>query len=443
MFIDEAKIFLLAGKGGDGIISFHREKYNPKGGPDGGNGGKGGDVILKGNRNISTLLKFKNRVHFKAGDGGSGGPNKRRGKDGKDIIIAVPLGTVVKDAQTGEVLTDLAVPGAESVLAQGGKGGRGNAHFTSSTRQAPRICERGEPGEGRWVVLELKLLADVGIIGFPNVGKSTLISKISAQKPKIAPYPFTTLEPHLGVVRVGATYNQVTEFTAADIPGLIEGAHRGKGLGDRFLKHVERAKLLIHMVDISGVEGRDPLDDLEKVNHELEAFSRELAELPQIVVGNKIDLIGEGRIKEVEQYFQKKGVSLTPISAATGARVSRLVRLCQRKLEELKRQDELQKEKMGKQRRVYRLPEEPDLLVYKEGEGFIVEGEKVKHLSRLSLESRDALEYFYEQLERIGVLRELEQRGLKEGDRIRIGDQEFEYWRGKCCLTKVKSYAIF
>lgn len=423
MFIDEAKICLQAGRGGDGIISFRREKYRPKGGPDGGHGGKGGDVILRADSSVNTLLKFKHEVHFKAEDGGRGGSNDKHGKDGQDLIITVPVGTVIKDLKTGKLLADLSQSADECVLVCGGEGGKGNARFKSSTWQAPRICEKGAPGEERWVKLELKLLADVGIIGMPNVGKSTLLSKISAARPKIAPYPFTTLEPHLGVVRV----DEFSEFVAVDIPGLIEGAHAGKGLGDRFLKHIERTKLLIHLIDISGFEGRDPLEDFHKLNHELDAYSRELAKKPQIVAGNKMDLVDEAHIEKTVRRFACEGIKLLPISAVTGAGISELVRNCYQKLKELTSVQTSNLVAEAQRRRVYTLNERADFEVSCDSKGFIVTGAVADKLGRLVLGDDAALEYFYKRLEEVGIIAELRKQGLKEGDTVRIGSQEFEY----------------
>lgn len=422
MFIDEAKIFVCSGKGGDGIISFHREPYRPKGGPDGGDGGRGGDVILRAADEVDTLLPFKRQVHFRAEDGAGGGANRRTGRNGRDLVIALPLGTVIKDGATGKFLADLAKRGAEFLAARGGEGGRGNAHFATSTRRAPRICERGEPGEEGRLKLELKLLADVGIVGYPNVGKSTLISAVSAARPKVASYPFTTLEPHLGVVQV----DELKAFTVVDIPGLIEGAHRGKGLGDRFLRHVERARLLLHLIDISGSEGRDPRDDYEKINRELYCFSPPLAGRPQIVVGNKIDLLPVPEVEAMVERFAAQGIELVPISAATGSGVGDLMGRCYRRLQELL--DSLgEVEEDRRLRRVYRLPEEPELLIQRDGEGFIIAGERVRRLSRLRIRDRAGLDYLNEALERLGVLRELKLRGLQSGDLIRLGDLEFEY----------------
>ena len=426
MFIDEAEIHVRAGRGGDGIISFRREKFRPKGGPDGGNGGKGGDVILRADPGVNTLLHLSEQVHYFAEDGAPGGPNRRTGRSGEDLIIPVPVGTVVRDARTGELIADLDEPGAEVVVARGGVGGRGNAAFTTSTWQAPRIYERGEQGEERWLKLELKLLADVGIIGFPNVGKSTLISRISAVKPKIAPYPFTTLVPHLGAVKVDEEGFET--FTVVDIPGLIEGAHEGRGLGDRFLRHVERARLLLHMVDLSGSEGRDPLEDYRVINRELEKFSPELAQRPQIVVGNKIDLLQPEEVEAAVERFRREGIVLLPISAVTGAGVRELVRRCYQRLQELRVEEK--ERPRAVRRKVYRL-EEPELIIDREEEDdravYVLKGALGRRLARLRALDQQGLDYLNEQLERLGALRALRRRGLKPGDLIRIGSQVFEY----------------
>ncbi len=427
MFIDEAKICVVGGKGGDGIIGFRREKYVPKGGPDGGDGGRGGSVILRADPHVNTLLSFKHKVHFKAKPGQHGGKNERRGADGEDLIIRVPVGTVVKLLHTGEILADLDEPGKEVVVARGGEGGRGNAHFKSSTRQAPRIRERGAPGEERWLKLELKLLADVGIIGFPNAGKSSLIAKISAARPKIAPYPFTTLTPNLGVVQV----EEFKEFVVVDIPGLIEGAHEGRGLGDRFLKHIERTRLLIHLIDLSPT-GRDPLSDYDVINRELLSFSPTLAEKPQIVVGNKIDLLSEQQRQEVRERFAARKIELHLISAVTGEGTRELVYQCYRRLEELKAVQSSahsQPTIQAPTRRVYTFTGGPAFEVHRDGDIFVLSGPSVERLSRLSLEERDAQEYLYERLEALGILAELRRQGLHEGQIIRLGTHELVYSR--------------
>jgi GTP-binding protein len=425
MFLDEAKVCLVSGRGGDGLISFRREKYRPKGGPDGGDGGHGGDVILRATPRMNTLLIFSHKIHWKAKHGGRGGPNRKRGADAEDLIVPVPVGTVVKDLRTAEVLADLTRPGQQVAIARGGEGGRGNTHFKSATRQAPRIRERGGKEEEHWVKLELKLLADVGILGFPNSGKSTLLSKISAKRPKIAPYPFTTIEPNLGVVSV----DEYSGFVAVDIPGLIEGAHAGRGLGDRFLKHVERTRLLVHLIDISGSEGRDPVEDYHIINRELEAFSKSLTRTPQIVAGNKADLIDAGRIAEVRGRFRAMGVEMHALSALTGQGVRELIQRCYETLQQQSSPEgETEKQPEPRSWRVFR-PQAPttDFIVEQEGEGFCVRGQAVARLSRLSLEEPDAVEYLQEQLERLGVFAELRRKGAQAGDRVVLGTQQFEY----------------
>jgi GTP-binding protein len=427
MFIDEAKICLVGGRGGDGIISFHREKYRPKGGPDGGDGGRGGDVILLANPRMRTLLQFTRQIHWKAQKGGHGGPNNKQGRKGKDLIVEVPVGTVVKELRTQRVLADLTRPGQRVTLARGGDGGRGNAHFKSSTRRAPRIREKGEPGEEIWVKLELKLLADVGIVGRPNAGKSTLLAAISAKRPKIASYPFTTLEPNLGVVQVG----DFESFVAVDIPGLIEGAHEGRGLGHKFLKHIERTKVLIHLIDISGLDGdaQDPIEAYHAINDEMSAFSPALAEKRQIVVGNKVDLVDEQHVQEVAERFRAIGVEPLFISAATGRGTRELIGRCAEELQRLEADLPGGAEAGDEEEiRIYR-PQPPaeDFQIERENGRFRLRGRAVERLSRLWLDEEDAVRYLQEQLERLGVFRELERRGAQAGDRVVIGAQELEF----------------
>lgn len=322
MFIDQAKIYVKAGDGGNGCVSFRREKFVPRGGPDGGDGGKGGDVLLQADNQRNTLIDFKYVKTFKAKKGAHGQGSLKQGKSGEDLIIKVPVGTIIKDAESGEVLADLVENKQIVLAAKGGRGGRGNARFVSSTHQAPREAEAGTPGEERWLLLELKLLADVGLVGFPNAGKSSLISIISAAKPKIADYPFTTLTPYLGVVRVSDTKS----FVVADIPGLIEGASQGAGLGFQFLRHIERTKILVHVIDISDSSGRDPLSDYEAIRKELGSYSEALTGKPQVVAGNKIDILEDpSRLKECRRFFEEKEIPFFPISAVTGEGTRELV----------------------------------------------------------------------------------------------------------------------
>ncbi len=320
MFVDEAKIWVKAGDGGRGCVSFRREKFVPRGGPDGGDGGRGGDVVFEADPHLRTLLDFKYKQHYRAQDGGHGRGKKQHGRNGEDLLIKVPVGTIIKDAETEEVIADLSVPGQRVIVAKGGKGGRGNARFATPTRQAPRFAEEGEPGEERWLKLELKLLADVGLVGYPNAGKSTLLRRISAAKPKVAPYPFTTLVPHLGVVSIGED-----QFVVADIPGLIEGAHQGAGLGSRFLRHIERTRLLVHLIDVSA--GADPLTLYEGIRRELGLFSPELLKKPELVVLNKIDLPEvRDRVDDIRRKFEGRGLPFLALSALTGEGVEELLK---------------------------------------------------------------------------------------------------------------------
>ena len=328
-FIDEAKIYLKAGDGGRGCVSFRREKFVPRGGPDGGNGGKGGDIIIRASKSHRTLLDLKYKQHHTAKHGGHGKGADRTGHDSSDVEIIVPVGTLVKDSETGELIVDLALDGQTSIVAKGGAGGKGNAWFATSTNQAPRYAQDGIKGEERWITLELKLLADVGIIGLPNVGKSTFISKVSAAKPKIADYPFTTLVPHLGVVR----YGDLETFVIADIPGLIKGAHAGMGMGTRFLRHVERTSVLLHILDISQESHSGAWQDFETVNRELTLFSPSLGEKPQVVAINKIDLpITRDRIKKEFDIFKRNGIKVLAFSAITGEGIDSVINEITRRL---------------------------------------------------------------------------------------------------------------
>jgi GTP-binding protein len=371
---------------------------------------------------MNTLLHFQSQVHFRAGDGAPGGPNERTGAKGEDCVILVPVGTLVKDLHTGEVLADLTEDGQEVRIARGGRGGRGNKAFTTSTRQAPRIRELGEPGEERWLKLELRLLADVGIIGFPNVGKSSFISRVSAKKAKVASYPFTTLVPNLGLVRVGSEGS----FVVADLPGLVVGAHEGKGLGDRFLKHASRARILLHMVDLARVEGRDPLEDYHALRRELEAWE-DLAGKPEIVAGNKVDLLSPSEVARQVSRFREEGLELHPISAVRGDGVRELVYTLWRKLKELPPEEPEERPK----RKVWQLTPAGSAFEVDRDDGvLVVRGEQVERLvRRLDLSTRDAQEYLLERLERLGVMAALRRRGLSDGDVVRIGEVEFEYRR--------------
>jgi GTP-binding protein len=404
------------------MIHFISNRHNPRGGPDGGSGGPGGAVILQASPSISTLYSFRNRPLFAADDGGNGARNSRQGARGEDRIVLVPIGTLVRDPALGETICDLAQAGDEIVVAQGGEGGRGNGSFVTSTRQAPRICERGLPGDSRTLRLELKLIADVGIIGYPNVGKSSLISAISGKKAKVADYPFTTIVPNLGVVDVDGR----RQFVAVDIPGLIDGAHEGKGLGDRFLRHVERTRLFVHIVDLAALDGRDPVTDRRRINAELGAFNSALAERPQIVAGNKIDLLSGDEVARARDRFLKEGTEIVPISVATRAGLRELVLRVHRELEKLKGED-ADPVALPTRRKVYRFRGETGFSVNRDEEGLVVTGDVVENLVRkLVLDSRDAMEYLSDRLEKMGVIKELRKRGFAAGDTVRIGDAEFE-----------------
>lgn len=332
-FVDEAKIYVKSGRGGKGCVSFRREKFVPRGGPNGGDGGNGGSVILIARQNMSSLLDHRYKQHYKAENGEHGRGKDQHGKNAPTLLVPVPVGTVVKDFFTGEILGDLTEDGDTLVVAKGGRGGRGNARFATPTNRAPRYAEPGEEGEERTLLLELKLLADVGIIGFPNAGKSTLISRISAARPKIADYPFTTLIPNLGVV----SYNEGKTFVVADIPGLIKGAHEGTGLGIKFLRHIERTKVLIHLIDLSPLTERDPIEDYHQMNGELKAYSRDLIRKPQIIAPNKIDITeAREKLKKIKTYFNKLGIEVFPISSATGEGLQVLIKEAGKRLEILR-----------------------------------------------------------------------------------------------------------
>ncbi len=340
MFIDEAKIRIKAGDGGNGCIAFRREKFVPRGGPSGGDGGRGGDVIMESSERHNTLVHFRFNPEYKAERGRHGEGSQRSGREGVDVILKVPVGTMVYDDATGELVHDFAHPDERMVVARGGRGGRGNMNFATSTHQAPRFAEPGRGGEERVLRLELKLLADVGLVGYPNVGKSTLIARISAARPKIADYPFTTLQPNLGVVAVGQEPD-IISFVVADIPGLIEGAHNGAGLGTQFLRHVERTRLLVHLVDVSDASGRpDPLQDFEVIMCELASFGAGLDDKPMLVAASKMDIVNKDKLAKLKRYCTRKKLKLYPISAVTGEGIQELVRAMARKVEKLRRSSE-------------------------------------------------------------------------------------------------------
>lgn len=424
MFADKVNISIKAGDGGNGAVSFHREKYVAAGGPDGGDGGKGSDIVFVADDSLSTLIDFRYKKKYIAPNGEPGGAKRCSGKSMEPTIIRVPRGTVVKDAKTGRIMADIS--GDEPVvIARGGKGGWGNMHFATPTRQIPRFSKPGFPGEKFEVTLELKLLADVGLVGFPNVGKSTLISVVSAAKPKIANYHFTTLTPVLGVVKRGEK-----SFVMADIPGLIEGASEGAGLGHEFLRHVERCRLIIHVVDVSGVEGRDPIEDYEKINAELANFSEDLSKLPQIVAANKCDLADEEQIARFEEYIAGKGLKLFRISAATTEGTAELMdEACAEldKLPPVKRFEPTplsleELEKMAEEKRSFSIENEDGV--------FIVTADWLAPiLYNCNMEDYESLQYFQRVLRQSGIIDELERMGIEEDDVVSIYDFEFNYVR--------------
>lgn len=420
MFIDEARIFVKGGNGGDGAVSFHTAKYIPNGGPDGGNGGRGGSVYVTADRNVSTLQAFRFQRKYVAEDGEPGGKAKCAGKSGSDLNFTVPVGTLIREAETQRLLADLTEDGERVLLAEGGRGGAGNAVFATSTRQAPRFAKPGQRVEGFYVTLELKLLADCGLIGLPNVGKSTFLSVVSAAKPKIADYHFTTLEPQLGIATVG-DYS----FTIADIPGLIEGASEGAGLGHDFLKHIERTRLLIHFLDAAGSEGRDPYEDFCMINAELEAFNPQLASRPQIVALNKIDLADEEKLQALKEKLEGEGYPVFLLSAPIHYGTRELLNAAAEKLQTLPAT--VLYEKPETEVRVYKLEEE-DFRVRMDGEVYLVEGPWIDELMReINFSDTESLHYFQKQLRVKGVIEALEEAGIEEGDTVEMGDLVFDF----------------
>ena len=422
MFVDIANIHLKAGNGGNGAVSFHREKYVAAGGPDGGDGGKGGDIIFKADDNLSTLADFRYKRKYCAENGENGKASRCSGKKAPALIISVPRGTLVKETESGRIIADIS-DSEEVVIAKGGNGGWGNQHFATATRQVPRFAKNGNPGEELDVTLELKLLADVGLLGFPNVGKSTLISVVSEAKPKIANYHFTTLTPVLGVVRI----EEGTSFVMADIPGLIEGAGDGVGLGHEFLRHVERCRLLLHVLDISGSEGRDPIEDFEKINHELSVFSDELAERPQIIVGNKCDLCDEERVEEIREYFEGRGYKFFPIMAPIAEGTRELINCVASELQKLPAI------------KVYDAEPKPieDFTVTKkrtfniracDGVFFVEDAPWLLDvMNQVDPNDYESLQYFERVLRSSGIIDALQAAGVHEGDTVSVYDVEFDY----------------
>jgi GTPase len=422
MFFDEAKIYVKAGDGGNGVVAFRREAFQPKGGPDGGNGGKGGDVYLEVSTSQNTLLAFHKQVHYRAANGKQGSGSNQTGAQGADLVIPVPAGTVAYDAETGAVLADLTQPGAQALLVRGGRGGRGNRSFRSSTNQAPRIAENGEPGEEAWLRLELKLIADVGIVGVPNAGKSTLLAKVSAAKPKIGDYAFTTLEPNLGAVVVDDR-----DLILADIPGLIEGAHAGAGLGHRFLRHIERTRVLIHL--LNGLSP-DPLGDYDAIQQELELFNPVLADKPQIVAFNKVDLPeARARWSEISHGLRSRGVSEPlAVSALAGENVDTLLRRAAAMLAEMPAPPP-HDESRAPVRTVITPEEDKSFSVQRERDGgWRVSGPYIEKIVKMTKwDYYDAVMRFQRILEALGITQALREAGVREGDNVRIGSIELEW----------------
>lgn len=422
MFIDKARIFVKAGDGGNGMSSFRREKYVPRGGPNGGDGGHGGSVVLLVDAEVNTLLNFRYKRHFKAAKGESGGPSNKTGHDGEDLIVKVPPGTIVYDETTGDVLVDLTTPGQRVVVAKGGRGGRGNARFVNSVHQAPTFAELGEPGEERWLNLELKLLADVGLVGYPSVGKSSIITKVSAARPAVAAYHFTTLAPVLGVVKI----DQERSFVLADIPGLIAGAHAGVGLGHEFLRHVERTRVLIHVLDVAGLEGRDPLDDYRQINQELALYDARLPQKPQLIAANKMDLAeARANYPRVREYLTQQGREVFPVSAATGEGLPVLMQ----RVAELLATCPAPPPAASAEEKIYTAPAPEEVVVTRAEDGaFVVQEKSLERLVAMTnFDNDEAVWRFQQSWRRRGLDEVLQREGARAGDTVRIGRQEFEF----------------
>lgn len=425
MFVDQAKIYIKAGDGGDGAVSFHREKYVAAGGPDGGDGGKGGDIVFVVDDNISNLIDFRYKRKYVAEKGQNGGGKNCSGRNAPDLVVKVPRGTVVKEIKSGRILADLSTD-EPAVIAHGGKGGRGNAHFATSTRQIPKFAKPGFRGDEYEVMLELKLIADVGLVGFPNVGKSTLISVVSAAKPKIANYHFTTLTPVLGVVKI----EEGKSFVMADIPGLIEGASEGVGLGHEFLRHVERCRLIVHVIDVSGSEGRDPIEDFKAINHELENFSMELAEAPQIVAANKSDMATPEQVERLRNYVEDQGLLFYEISAATTKGTKELMYGVWERLSVLPPVKQFEAQPLTQDEIDDKLISKKDFRVTVEDGVYFVEADWLLDILRTAnMDDYSSLQYFQNVLRTSGIIDKLEEMGIEEGDTVSIFDFEFEYLR--------------
>ena len=424
MFVDRVKIHVKGGNGGNGMVSFFRAKYITHGGPDGGDGGRGGDVVFVGDESMGTLMDFRYKRMFKAGNGQDGGKRNCFGKDGESIVIKVPVGTVIREAESGKIMADITKHGEEKILIHGGKGGKGNQHFATPTRQAPRYAEQGRVAKEYDVILELKLIADVGLIGFPNVGKSTLLSMVTNANPKIANYHFTTLSPNLGVVegRFGDS------FVLADIPGLVEGASEGIGLGHEFLRHVERTKVFIHVVDAAGVEGDDPVENVRKINRELEEYNPDLMKRPQVIAANKTDIPGaEENVQRLQEIYEKDGFMVYPISAATNKGLDELLT----KVGEILRdypEDIVFAEEYEEYDEVA-VDQEPFTIEWEDGI-YVVRGVGVeKMIGYTNIDTEKGFAFFQRYLKEKGIIEALEEKGIEEGDTVQIYDMQFEFWK--------------
>ena len=425
MFIDKARIFVKAGNGGNGSVSFRREKYVPAGGPDGGDGGKGASIIIEADNGLRTLMDFKYKKKYTAQHGEDGAKRHRSGKNGEDLVLKVPEGTIVKDEATGLVIADLKKHGDTAVVAKGGFGGRGNQNFANAVRQAPAFAKSGTDGEERWIILELKMIADVGLVGFPNVGKSTFLSVVTSAKPKIANYHFTTLTPNLGVVKTRFGES----FVMADIPGIIEGAADGVGLGHDFLRHVERTKVLIHIVDISGIEGRDPIDDFNKINEELKLYNEKLSTRPQVILANKSDLLYDDSVYEnFKKTMEEKGYPVFKTSVATRDGVDSVIDKVTQLLSEVEdigliSEDEIYRPELD-------TTEEEGLKVNVDEDGvYVVTGKELRRIMySVNFDDMESLQYFQNQMEAKGVFEMLKEAGIDEGDTVKIYELEFEYY---------------
>lgn len=424
MFVDRVKIHVKGGNGGNGMVSFFRAKYITHGGPDGGDGGRGGDVIFVGDESMGTLMDFRYKRMFKAGNGQDGGKRNCFGKDGESVVIKVPVGTVIREAESGKIMADITKHGEEKILIHGGKGGKGNQHFATPTRQAPRYAEPGRVAKEYDVILELKLIADVGLIGFPNVGKSTLLSMVTNANPKIANYHFTTLAPNLGVVE--GRYGD--SFVLADIPGLVEGASEGVGLGHAFLRHVERTKVFIHVVDAAGVEGDNPVENVRKINQELEAYNPELMKRPQVIAANKTDIPGsEENVECLKEAYEKEGFEVFPISAATNKGLDELLT----KVAEILKNypEDIVFEEEYEEYDEVAVDQEPFTIEVEDGV-YVVRGVGVeKMIGYTNIDTEKGFAFFQRYLKEKGIIEALEEKGIQEGDTVRIYDMEFEFWK--------------